>query len=118
MRKPSGTYAFATVASHGVPARKDIKITVLRPPGRGTPSRAMMAIVLRSMRAASRFAREMLVRYRQRQLARNARHALHQLDDRTLHDIGLDRTEIPSVAAELAGEAERSRVRVFSNTRC
>ena len=44
------------------------------------------------------------------------RHAMHiyaalrQLDSRTLHDIGLDRSEIGSVASEVAGLAERQRI--------
>ena len=37
---------------------------------------------------------------------------LHTLDDRTLRDIGLDRSEISSVEHEARHRAERSRVRI------
>jgi hypothetical protein len=37
--------------------------------------------------------------------------ALQQLDDHTLRDLGFDRNEIRSVAAEVTGEAEYTRVR-------
>ncbi|MFT3957219.1 MAG: DUF1127 domain-containing protein [Piscinibacter sp.] len=46
---------------------------------------------------------------------RDARHtlqALHQLDARTLHDIGLDRSEASSVSLEVAGLIEATRWRV------
>ena len=37
--------------------------------------------------------------------------ALAQVDDRTLRDLGLDRSEIGSIAAEVEGRAERTRIR-------
>ena len=43
--------------------------------------------------------------------------ALHALDRRTLHDIGLDSSEARSVAAELAGGADRTRVRALMTLR-
>jgi uncharacterized protein YjiS (DUF1127 family) len=53
-------------------------------------------------------------RYRQRQQAKATYDALRQLDDRTLRDLGFDRSEIRSVAAEVTGEAERTRVRAIA----
>ncbi|HQR20933.1 MAG TPA: DUF1127 domain-containing protein [Burkholderiaceae bacterium] len=43
--------------------------------------------------------------------------ALSRLDARTLRDVGLDRSELRSVAAELAGEADRSRIQALRSLR-
>ena len=53
-------------------------------------------------------------RYRQRQQARATYEALRQLDDRTLRDLGFDRSELRSVVAEVTGAAERTRVRAIA----
>ncbi len=53
---------------------------------------------------------EMLARWQQYRQAREIRRALAELDDRTLHDLGLYRGEIASVAAEVTGSAERTRM--------
>ncbi|HUH95335.1 MAG TPA: DUF1127 domain-containing protein [Casimicrobiaceae bacterium] len=58
--------------------------------------------------------RRWIVRYREHRRAAAAREALRELDDRTLHDIGLDRSEIASVTAEWIGDAERSRLQLAS----
>ena len=52
--------------------------------------------------------------------ARSARatyRALRELDARTLHDLGLDRSEMRSVAAEIAGESDRTRVQALRTLR-
>jgi len=67
-----------------------------------------VAAAVRSLARIARWARE---RYRQRQQARLTYDALRELDDRTLHDLGLDRSEITSIAAEVSAETESSRVR-------
>lgn len=54
----------------------------------------------------------LLSRWRRRRHARAVRRALNALDERSLRDIGLTRSEIGSMSAELAGLAERSRIRV------
>jgi uncharacterized protein YjiS (DUF1127 family) len=59
---------------------------------------ALAGAVRRSL-AAWRKARDEQATYR----------ALRRLDQRTLHDIGLDPSETRSVAAELVGGAERTR---------
>jgi uncharacterized protein YjiS (DUF1127 family) len=56
-------------------------------------------------------AREVLAAHRRRREARVMRMGLHELDDRTLRDIGFTRSEIESVVAEATGEAEWTRLR-------
>ena len=46
--------------------------------------------------------RRALVRYRQHRVAAETMRALRALDDRTLHDLGYDRSQIQSVAIELS----------------
>src|SRR5580765_8375858 len=50
-------------------------------------------------------------RQRQRRLARTIYDAPRQLDDRTLRDLGFDRAEKTSGAAELTGKAENAGMR-------
>ena len=51
-------------------------------------------------------------RYQKRREAAATYDALQQLDDRALNDLGFDRSELGSVAAELADGAERTRLQV------
>ena len=55
--------------------------------------------------------REALAAHRRRREARVMRTGLHELDDRTLRDIGFTRSEIESVVAEATGDAEWTRLR-------
>src|SRR5215472_398487 len=64
-------------------------------------------------RAVRAFVRRTYRRYRKYRQQSALYETLNQLDDRTLHDLGFDRSEIRSVAAEWVGEAERTRVRVL-----
>ena len=70
-------------------------------------------IIVAAIQAAGAIARRAHARHRQRRQARVAYDLLRQLDDRTLRDLGFDRSEIASVAAELTGEAEYTRVRAL-----
>lgn len=56
-------------------------------------------------------------RYRQFREERATYEALHQLDDRSLRDLGFVRDEIRSVAAEITGRAERTRRTVRAKPR-
>jgi len=82
-------------------------------------ARANRAFVLGEVTASAvRFVRTLLRRayksYRDHRQQSAVYETLSQLDDRTLRDLGFDRSEIRSVAAEWAGEAEATRVRVLN----
>jgi uncharacterized protein YjiS (DUF1127 family) len=66
--------------------------------------------LLAALQAIGAFARRLRARHRQWRDARAVYDALRQLDDRTLHDLGFERSEITSVAAEATGEAMRTRI--------
>ena len=70
-------------------------------------------IIVAAIRAAGASARRVLARHRQRRQARAIYDVLRQLDDRMLRDLGFDRSEMTSVAAEITGEAEYTRVRAL-----
>src|SRR5258706_5136247 len=57
-----------------------------------------------AIQATVAIARRALARHRQRRQARVTYDALRQLDDRMLRDLGFDRSEITSIATEVAGE--------------
>ena len=67
-------------------------------------------LIVAAFRAAIALARRAYARHGQRRRARATYDALRQLDDRMLHDLGFDRSEMTSVASEVTGEAERTRV--------
>lgn len=71
----------------------------------------MQAALVRKAAASVRdLARRLWAGYRRHRDMRAMRDALGQLDDRTLRDLGFHRCEIASVAAEVTGAAERTRL--------
>ena len=75
-------------------------------------SLAVGSLFTAAIRAVAAIARRALARHRQRVEARAYYEALNQLDNRTLRDLGLDRSELRSVVAEVLGHAEHTRARV------
>ncbi len=73
----------------------------------------LAGIIVAAIRAAAAIACRAYVRHRQHRQASAFYDALCQLDDRTLRDLGFHRSEIGSVAAELTGAAEYTRLRAF-----
>ena len=71
-------------------------------------------IVVEAIRAIGAIASRAHARYRQHRQARATYDALRELDDRTLRDLGLDRSELRSIVAEVTGEAERTRMRAIA----
>jgi uncharacterized protein YjiS (DUF1127 family) len=73
------------------------------------PSLRWMDVVANALRAFADAARAHAARRRQRRLARETFLVLNGLDGRTLRDLGFDRSEIASVACEVAGLADATR---------
>ncbi len=73
----------------------------------------MLGDIVAAIHHAGTVARRIYARHTQRGEARAVYNVLSELDDRTLRDLGFDRSEIRSVAAELTGEAEQTRVRIL-----
>jgi uncharacterized protein YjiS (DUF1127 family) len=73
---------------------------------------ALQARLLASMlRALGATLRRAYSDWQRRNHARAVQAALSKLDPWTLHDLGFERSEISSVAAELSGSAELTRMR-------
>jgi len=70
-------------------------------------------IIIAAIHAAGAIARRAHARHRQHQEAKAIYDTLWDLDDRTLRDLGFDRSEITSLAAEVTGRAEPTRVRAL-----
>src|SRR4051812_37001871 len=76
-------------------ARTDMNTNAIRYQSVRTRRASLLAETIVSAIAMTRaFIRMVLARHRQRQQARAVYDALRQLDDRMLHDLGFDRSEI------------------------
>jgi len=96
------------VAAAAPPGSRDI---TMRDIGIGDEHRAPLSMIVRAVAAGVADAlRSAARRWRQRREMRRTYEALSGLDARTLRDIGVGDREIGSIAAELAGRAERSRM--------
>jgi uncharacterized protein YjiS (DUF1127 family) len=71
--------------------------------------RTIGAAIVSAARVLLAWARYVKVRHEQWREARATYESLRHLDDRALRDLGFDRLEISSVAAEVSGRAERTR---------
>ena len=69
-------------------------------------------IVKAMLQAVVDFVRPIVARWKRQQHARATYLALRALDSHTLRDLGFHRSELMSVAAEVAGRAETTRVRL------
>jgi uncharacterized protein YjiS (DUF1127 family) len=74
---------------------------------------ALAEIIATAFVAIVDVARHAVERFRQWRDARATYDVLRELDDRSLRDLGLDRSELESIAAEVAGTTERTRVRAW-----
>lgn len=72
-------------------------------------------IILAVIGATVAAARQAYARWQRRRHTRRFLVTLQKLDDPTPRDLALDRSELASVAAELAGEADHTRVRALQD---
>jgi GNAT superfamily N-acetyltransferase/uncharacterized protein YjiS (DUF1127 family) len=73
---------------------------------------AIAQVLASALRSVSAVVSRALATYRQQRHARDTYLALRKLDAWTLRDLGFDRSELSSVAAEVTGAADRTRARV------
>ena len=73
-------------------------------------SYALGEILVALMAHVAEIGREVAARWAKRRRARDVNAAFGELDDRALHDLGMHRSEIGSLAAEVTGDAERTRM--------
>ena len=79
--------------------------------GAAVPRSSRMArIVEATLRAVGAIARRIYSGWKRQKQASDTYFALRELDAHTLRDLGFDRSEIRSVAAEIAGDADPTRV--------
>ena len=74
-------------------------------------SYVLIEIVQATLRVVGSSVRRMAARMKMQQRAYATYRALNALDSRTLRDLGFDRSELMSVAAEMSRAAETTRVR-------
>jgi uncharacterized protein YjiS (DUF1127 family) len=79
---------------------------------RAVRSRVLGDMVAGGIQAVRAFARRSRARLRQRMATAATYDRLRELDDRTLRDLGIERGELRSIAAEAAADADRTRVLV------
>ena len=117
--------AFEEVARYDVSTCSDTPIVIF---GRGSAGNdatcedvaisanatfTLRKIIVAVIQAVGAIGRRAHARLRQRQAAKSIYDTLSDLDDRTLRDLGFDRSEITSLAAEVTGRAEPTRVRAL-----
>ena len=73
-----------------------------------------LAALFRSLAASGRRA---IASWQRAREARATYRALSRLDARMLRDLGIERSEMASVAAEIAGESERTRIQALRTLR-
>ena len=76
---------------------------------RAMRARLVGVLVAAAFRDARKLLRRLRTRYDAYRIERETYHALSSLDDRTLHDLGYHRSQIESVAVEVAASRVRAR---------
>ena len=111
-RHPAASNGFAEAAPTGLPYPGWPGIYELYQRARANRSAALGEMIAAASDAVAATVRRAYARYQQYRAARATYDELSGLDDHALRDLGMSRDEIPSFAAETAGLADQTRVRV------
>jgi uncharacterized protein YjiS (DUF1127 family) len=91
----------------------DAVVVEQRPPSGAPGANAPGSRLSAALRSLRDFAARHYAAWRRQGRARDTLRALDELDSRTLRDLGFDRSELPSIAVELAAAIHHSRVQAI-----
>jgi uncharacterized protein YjiS (DUF1127 family) len=117
-RRAVQAYAMHALAGNGFgdaaifPIEQRLKSVDARPRSRTRPD-GLAAILAAVHSLIQDLVRPVVAWWKRRQQASATYTALSELDARTLRDLGFDRSELSSVAAEIAGDVRSTRVRTI-----
>jgi uncharacterized protein YjiS (DUF1127 family) len=110
-RRAQGASGFGeTVTDFGTPLR--LTVERIHAAARVRRSRLIAAAAIKVYRLARARLSRLVAEFRRYREERSTYLALSQVDSRTLRDIGIDRSEIRSIAIEIAGGHPTTRIRV------
>ena len=114
---PTGTFDAVRAPLNSLASREGIDPSplgyALYNQARTKRAAALAAMIAATYDAVREMARRANERRRQRRHARITYDTLSHLDDHTLRDLGFDRLEISSLAAEASGRVESTRIRTL-----
>ena len=116
-RRAGAASGFGEASTGAVDARPLPDAMQLANAARAHRSATLPAVIQAVIAASSEAVRRGLAEWRRARDEQATFRALRALDQRTLHDIGLDSSETRSVAAELAGGADRTRIHALMTLR-
>ena len=83
---------------------------------RAERARALGDALTEACRSIGRSAQRAYATWQRWRAARDVYVSLSDLDDRTLHDLGIDRSELTSVAREATGQTEHTRAHALASS--
>lgn len=116
-RRAASANGFGDARADAQAMSKDRDAYRLAVKARAARSASLAAILATLIATVSAAAHRLYASWSRARSARATYRALRELDTRTLHDLGLDRSEMRSMAAEIAGESDRTRVQALRTLR-
>ena len=114
-RHAAGANGFSDVTVHDAFAPRELA-RPLYYQARAEHARAVGDGIVAACRALVRGVQRARAAWQPWRAAREVYESLSELDDRTLHDLGIDRSELTSVAREASGQAEYTRAHTLAST--